>query len=267
MINYIIATYAGIIDSRKNREESEKVLAIQLNELYQLFKLKKINNIQNLISKITIVIPPLKHTGYQNYYNSNITSIENIPIQYLEYKGHNKDHSYDQWLQGYINDTNSNYYLIIEDDYVIDRNNITFDIQLIDIYNNLFKDNIGYLSTLVWDKPFKHAAISNGFISKSTFETIEKESKQTILNTYYTLKPIQNYPQLKFSQLFNDYNVPQKDLTGNIEILFWDSPSNSIKDFSKVKNNEYIFLPCQSIYTKYDYNKYSAIDIYYKILN
>ena len=267
MIKYIIATYAGIIGSRKNREESEKVLAIQLNELFELFKLKKQNNIKNLISKITIVIPPLRHIGYKNYYNLNIKSIENIPIEYLEYKGENKDHSYDQWLQGYTNDTNSKYYIIIEDDYAIDRNNINFDIQLLEIYNKSFKDNIGYLSTLVWEKPFKHAAISNGFISKSTFESIEKESKNTVLSCYYTLKPIEDYPQLKFCQLFNDYNVPQKDLTEYIEILFWASPDNSIQDFSKVKNNKYIFLPCQSIYKKYNYDKYSAIDIYSKILN
>ena len=41
MIHYIIASFSGKTDTRKYRPESEKVLAIQLNELKKIFVQKK----------------------------------------------------------------------------------------------------------------------------------------------------------------------------------------------------------------------------------
>lgn len=268
MINYIIATFSGQIESRKNREESEKVLAIQLNELKKIFIKKKKQNIKNYISQITIIVPECKIPIYKNYYDTGLTKIEDIPIVYINYIGDNKDHSYDQWLQGIINNINFEYYLLIEDDYCIDSNNIFFDKELIDIYNNSFELNKGYLSTLVWEKPILHAAISNGFISKKTVEYMNDLCNLNILNEYYKLS---GYPQLKFSQLFNNFNIPHKDLTNNNIILFWDSPSQKIKDFSnddkKREEKNLIFIPIQYIYdiSISNYSNITSLEIYKNI--
>jgi len=267
MIHYIIASFSGKTDSRKHLPESEKVLAIQLDTLRKIFSEKKYQNIRNLISQITIVVPTCKIESYKDYYDTSINEIEGIPIQYLTYVGSNKDHSYDQWLQGIMYNKDAfSYYLLIEDDYCIDTSNLYFDKELVDIYNASFKDkkNIGYLSTLVLENPFKHAAISNGIISKETVDYIHLRTGHTILDEYYTLS---GYPQLKFSQLFNDMEVCHSDLKGHYCIYFWDTPSQKIIDFSTEKDcTKLSFIPCQYIYNT-SYSTVSAKILYENIKN
>lgn len=265
MIHYIIASFSGKIESRKNREESEKVLAIQLDSLYKIFMSKKEKKIPNFITKITVVVPECNIESYRDYYDKTITNIEGVPIEYITYIGNNKDHSYDQWIQGVLcNINNFSYYLLIEDDYCIDTNNIWFDKELVDIYKQKFNDtnNIGYLSTLVWNKPITHAAISNGLLSKETVDYIHTKSGLTMLEAYYKLS---GYPQLKFSELFNNIGILHKDISDYFRILFWDSPSQKILDYStNLTCDSLAFIPCQQIYALY-YSNTSASTIYKNI--
>src|SRR6478752_9724721 len=145
-LNYIIATYSGIYRTHENKEY---VLQRQLQQLYKILKAGKLS----LLKQVTIVCPTPRHPAYPKYYQSRMWSyvfereFPHVKLVYLDYHGANEDHSYDQWLQGYVAYPNFDYYLFMEDDYCFDLQQTAFDRALVDMYLRRFPENIGYLST------------------------------------------------------------------------------------------------------------------------
>jgi hypothetical protein len=245
-INYIIATYSGIIDKRVEYESM--VLQMQLKNITHIIKYKKYHKIYNNIKYITVVCPKARGISYPNYYQKEkwikIYEYLDTELKFIDHKGENKNHSYDQWLEGYLEHPNCDYHLLMEDDYCINFRNYTFDNDIIKLYQQKFKNNIGYLTTMV-DKlswTFLHAAISNGLISRETFETIG--NKKDILNIFY--KNPNNYPdQIRFSLMFTDINIPLKDIRPEYTSYFWASHNKKLVSYNKGDTKETIFAPIQ----------------------
>ena len=249
-VNYVIATYEGLHDSRlSDITTSHLVLQTQLEVL--------INNLQNSnshIKYITILCPPCKniHEKINGYYGEKSEWIRkfselNIILHYIVYKGTNLNHSYDQWIQGMCYRKDVDYHIIIEDDYMIDPQCVNFTDKLVSIYKQKFPDNIGYLCTL--EGPHNnnyrfpnHAAISNGLISQCTISKLGDNILEDFYNTSDT------YSQLKFSSLFSEKQIPIRDYSYTCRVEFWDTGIQSIIDYSEEDSlsQEHIFIPIQS---------------------
>jgi len=248
-INYIIASYNGITGSRKC-EYSEKVLDFQLEKLRHIMDEKKKNNIDCLVKKITIIITDSKKINssiptFENYYLFDKWKhmFSDIEISFQPYVGSNNHFSYDQWLQGIINNLNDyTHHIIIEDDYCIDPECLNFDIMLIDIYKKKFKDNIGFLSQKYGDDIY-NSWISNGLISSDTLKKIDDP-----LTKFYGYNL---YPQITFGYLFTDNGIPITDYSEYFKITFWDQRFKELKDMSENKNIEIeCFIPVEKIILK-----------------
>lgn len=247
-ISYVIATYAGK-NHPSNGDIAEIVLDKQIEFLCKLLENKRINKVKNNIMEVVIVCPEIKDKNnlYENFYQfdkwSKMLKEYNVDIVRLSYVGDNKHHSYDQWIQGYLNSNkNTEYILVVEDDYYLDYRNVNLDIDLVKYYKKSFKNNIGYLSTLNFNDPPHglHAAISNGLISRQTMNSIPD-----ILHTFYSERSSW-LPQVNFSKLFLSYNIPIKDFSDTYNILFWNSYIKKTEDYTKAKNALYhVFVPVQ----------------------
>ena len=143
--------------------------------------------------------------------------------------------------------SSSNYFILSEDDYYLDPNNILLDTDVIEYYNEVFSNNIGYLATMVDSKYHGyHAAISNGIVSRTTINHIGENA----LEKFYYIK-INRYPQVNFSHLFLQNNVPIKDFRDRYRVLFWNSWEEHIEDYSvKDVSEHHIFIPVQFIARK-----------------
>jgi hypothetical protein len=228
-INCIIASYAGKI---KSRSEPIDEYALQ----YNLYNIPK-----DELDQITIICPETKSPCFDNYYTKNYWIKHNNLVVYQKYEGANLHYSYDQWLQGYLKNPDFDYYIIIEDDYAFSKTaNLS---NLLSLYKEIFPDNIGYLCSLAEDSPphSYHAAISNGIISKETFQKINTES--TLLQQYYD---IPGHPQATFSKLFLNNNIPIKDFKDYYNVYFYDSYAKNIRTYSSGLKD--LFLPIQMVY-------------------
>jgi hypothetical protein len=258
MISYIIATYSNTLSSRIGcYANTEGVLQLQLEQLYVIFNNKKLQNIDNLIEKIIVVMPEPEEKRNIVYYQSDKWRRRflecQVSIEYVDYIGDNLHHSYDQWIQGYLFYSKSDYYIVMEDDYCIDKSNLTFDIDLIRLYKEKCPDNVGYLGCLVescWGVGNRHAhahahtavmAISNGIISRESFEKIGTN----ILQKFYAISSL--YPQLSFSIMFINDNVPLLDLQDEYVFPFWDSTRRQMVTYSRCAavDTRYIIIPVQ----------------------
>ena len=113
-INLIISTYAG----KYNSENKENILKLNLQIL---------NKLNPLIDTITIMKPKINEyheeiIGYYDITNINLDNIKN-KIKIIECE--NIGISYGQFFTGIYNDLSFDYYILIEDDYVIFRKNFT----------------------------------------------------------------------------------------------------------------------------------------------
>ena len=241
-ITYIIASYAGK-DHDSNKDLSEYVLQIQLAQLKNLFDYKNLHDAHNSIEKIIVICPTPRGEVFENYYQKE-KWLDILPIEFIPYIGENKHHSYDQWIQGYLHHPTSDYYLLIEDDYYIYPKYVHIDTELMGYYCRSFPDGIGYLATWAPSDPRieqvkdhgHHAAISNGMISRQTFEKIPN-----ILDTFYRTTS-GRWPQVNFSRLFLDHGIQIKDFSGEYDMHYWDG--SEVKNYSYA--NKAIFLPIQS---------------------
>lgn len=259
-INYIIASYPGRYVKRDMDPKSGEFLNKQLFLLNKLLEKKNELGIPNLINTITIVKVKCKpeHREYPNYYDQELwKTFTNITdkIKILDYEGENNHFSYDQWLIALMKSTDD-YNIIIEDDYYMDINNPSFDIELIEKYKEKFPDNKGYLCSLVGDKPVLYASISNGIISKESIEQLGSD----VLNTFYKYSifkegrayNIMQYPQIVFSVLFSQKEMSIKDTSREYITYFWDSPTLKIVDFTNsIVSTKQTFVPIQMYYRHY----------------
>ena len=233
-INYIIASYPGITNSRINSPYSEECVDIHLKNLKYILQVKKEKQLPCLISRITVMILKCKneHQEYKNFYKvdewKNMFNEFKIEIVFLNYIGENKHHSYDQWIQGMMNSINDCFYhILIEDDYVIHPECIDFDVKLIDIYSKKFKNNIGYLSQRSSNNdglPY-HACISNGIISSDTMKILGNP-----LSIYYKYNLPPYLTQLAFSLMFTDNKIGIENYGEYYRQPFWCN--NKILDLS-----------------------------------
>lgn len=108
-INLIIATYAG----KYNSENKENILKLNLKILNELNP--------SSIEKITVMKPKinLNHEEIDGYYDFNNLNLNNIynKIQIIECE--NIGISYGQFFTGIFHNIDYDYYILIEDDYVI----------------------------------------------------------------------------------------------------------------------------------------------------
>lgn len=244
-INYIIATYAGIYRPHENKEF---VLQKQLGHLYHIFASKYDQRIPNHIKRITVVCPTPKETDiYPKYYQKalwkHVFQSLSVPIEFVDYIGQNIDHSYDQWIQGYLAYPDCDYNIFTEDDYCVDKHALYFDTDLINMYKTKFPDNLGYLAT--WCSEHNghelHAAISNGVISTKTMNQFSDP-----LDTYYNMIKYHAYPQLKFSGMFTLNGIPIDDFATEFQALFWNSETKEEINYSMSDTTERLFIPVQS---------------------
>jgi len=246
-INYIIATYSGI----NLNENKEKALSKQLWNVYEILKKKLINKLPCYISQITIICPTPREEFYPKYYNRKlweyIFNIEfrHVKLSFQQYYGPNIDHSYDQWIQGYMENKNYDYNLLIEDDYYISPINLMFDLELIELYRKKFPNNIGYMCTHSMENEYikYHASISNGIISSETFNLFKNP-----LKSYYDITDVCSFSQLKFSALFLNSGIDILDMNSEYKSIFWNSTDKIIIDYSSTTLNiPYMFLPVQCL--------------------
>lgn len=247
-IGYLIATYSNVIQSRiVGYKDPSKTLQIQLEQLYKILKEKKEKNIKNLISDIIIICPEKKEVRNNDYYMYDkwidlFTSMD-VDINFIDYVGDNKHHSYDQWIQGYLFNKKLDYYIVMEDDYCVDPKNIEFDIELLHHYKDKFPDDIGYLCAYAcYFRSRFVAAISLGIISQKTFELFGIN----ILDKFYNTKDFNN-PQLDFSCFFTNNGIKILHIQEYYMIPFWDSDKKKIINYPVIKNDKLksIFLPVQ----------------------
>jgi hypothetical protein len=111
-INLIISTYAG----KYNSEDKENILKTNL---------KILNKLNPSIETITIMKPNINknHEEIMDYYNFKNIDLNNIKNKIKIIECDNIGISYGQFFTGIFNDLNYDYYILIEDDYVIFKNN------------------------------------------------------------------------------------------------------------------------------------------------
>lgn len=238
-INYVVATYSGVIKSRDEKEQY--ALQVNLNNLHHILKENK-----TCISQVTVVCPTPRGDAYPNYYQQKKWEKRIPNIVFLPYEGRNDHHSYDQWLQGYLKFPDFDYYIFIEDDYCVNTDIPNFDTKLVEIYKESFPDNIGYLCSKADVNEHRfHAIVSNGMISR---ESLEKFDKKTMLQELYSTTTYESYPypQLKFSFMFLNKGIPLKDYRKYYSVPFWDSYSKQTLEYGN-GNLPAIIYPTQNI--------------------
>jgi hypothetical protein len=264
-INYMIATYgAKRPDEKRNQELSEYVLAIECKHLQRIFAAKKQQQIPNLITQITIIRPPIpedkKDLQYPHYYPSSSSSLENIdiegvPVKFVEYQGENKHHSYDQYCEGYQAYPDFDYFFVMEDDYCMDDLAIDFDQEFVDLYRQKFEKGTGFLCQWFVPSPL-HAAISNGLISKQSFQLLGNDAVKAFFETTQY-----DIGQLKFSAMFTRFSVEHQDTSKEHKMTFFVTGAKCIETFVCRTDNaanppirKRVIITCQEADMDHDYS-------------
>lgn len=127
-INLIIGTYGGYY-GKENKQN------------YLRNNILTLNNIKSNITQITIMKPNIEshHLIYDNYYNFNDLNIDNIRHKIVIKECENIGISYGQLFTEIFNDSSFDYYIFIEDDYLIFID--YFEDQLINYYNSINDQN------------------------------------------------------------------------------------------------------------------------------
>jgi hypothetical protein len=107
-VNVVITTYAGnysIVDKRN----------------YLKYNLTLLNKIKTNVAQITIMKPKvnIEHSEYLDYYDLDSIDISNIKNRIKIIECENSGISYGQFLNAAINYSEFDYYIFVEDDYVI----------------------------------------------------------------------------------------------------------------------------------------------------
>jgi hypothetical protein len=244
-INYIIATYSGIY---RTNECKELVLQEQLQAIHKILIRKLFLGLPSCIAQITIVCPESRHPTYKNYYQQEKwesifrDELPHVKLVFQEYIGSNEDASYDQWIQGCVENPQYDYHLLMEDDYYICIDDLMFDQHLIDYYRKLAPNNIGYFASFATSDDINgyHGAVSNGIVSNDTIKLFDD-----MLGFYYHLRTLGDSicPQVTFSHVFQRRNIPIIDMSEEYEAWFWGSWDKSLKLLSSPSKK--LILPIQ----------------------
>ena len=250
-INYIIATHAAI---SRNRERTDAQSRYVLR--YHLQILDSCLTSDTGITQITIVCPDVPdETG--EYYTKNGVYIENLRSKGIAveiFNVANEGISYTQYAKCFKKYKEFDYYIVMEDDWVINSIYPNFDTILLDLYKKTFKENIGFLDC--WsptfprhDLPF-HSAITVGMLSNETVKCFLDLDNTALI----TLS------QLEFSRILTSTGISIIDhhrAGFPTKILFWQTIYGIIKDHTQESRyiqvspvREPIFVPVQYYYNK-----------------
>jgi len=255
-INYIIATHALVY---KRREQyGDKYAKYSLR--YHLQILDQILTTNSIIKQITIICPNVEDESGEYYTHNDIfiNSLSNKGIVIQKMIVENIGISYTQYIKCFMKYNNFDYYLIMEDDWTINKFYMNFDKILFDLYQKTFTNNLGFLNC--WspnkgkfvgtlggfaDLQF-HSTITLGLLSNNTFKVFLSQQNINIID------------QPLFSEILINNNIPIIDLPQaglNTRILFWQTLDACIKDFSEDINScqEPLFVPIQFYYNNFIY--------------
>jgi hypothetical protein len=142
-INLIIGTYGGYY-GKENKEN------------YLRNNILILNNIKSNIAQITIMKPKVEnnHLIYDNYYNFNDLNIDNIRHKIVIKECENIGISYGQLFREIFTDSSFDYYVFIEDDYLIFID--YFEEQLINYYNSI-NDDSSLICSFIYKKNIQNA--------------------------------------------------------------------------------------------------------------
>ena len=157
-INLIIGTYGGYY----GKENKQNYLR---NNIFTL------NNIRSNITQITIMKPNIEphHVIYDNYYNFNDLNIENIRNKIVIKECENIGISYGQLFTEIFNDSSFDYYVFIEDDYLVFVD--YFEEQLINYYNSI-NDQNSLICSFIYKKNIQNA-LTYGKAMRETDDLLE----------------------------------------------------------------------------------------------
>lgn len=141
--NLIIGTYGGYY-GKENKED------------YLRNNILTLNSIKTNITQITIMKPKVEnnHLIYNNYYNFNDLNIDNIRHKIVIKECENIGISYGQLFTEIFNDSSFDYYVFIEDDYLVFID--YFEEKLINYYNSI-NDKNSLICSFIYKKNIKNA--------------------------------------------------------------------------------------------------------------
>lgn len=225
MISYIIASYAGS-NRTSNGDFSASILQIQLSKLTSLSPESK-----RVLGEVIVVCPTeLKSRAYPEFYQK-----EKWPgVRFIDFPGPNLFQSYDQYIVAMTRHAKHEYYLLMEDDYCLnveENPNCLQDLLL--CYHDKFPNDIGYLCSMVHTniEHGRHAAISNGIISRKTRDILGS----TMLDEFYKLGYTIRLPaQTLFSRLFDSRGISIEDYRDTFEVLFLKAISPEKREIASI---------------------------------
>ena len=254
-LNYIIASSNNTLE---RREPFDKYCKYILQ--YHLQVLNKLLDTTTIVKQITIGCQ-MSDDYSGEYYNiqKQIDEIRQKGIRVEQLQLPKEGISYTQYVRCYEAFPEYDYYLLMEDDWVIniDSPRIPFDTFLVNLYEKTFSDKMGFLNC--WSPkdgifiPKKgkggfyghihHSAIALGILSNAAFKAF--------INNVGNLNLLE---QVSFSEYLVKGNVKIIDLPQlkiPTQILFWQTKEGVIKDYTEFKPFEApFFVPIQFYYGK-----------------
>lgn len=142
--NLIIATYGGKLDKYKNNNTKD---------YYLRYNLELLNSIETDITQITIMRPKInkEHNEIKDYYNFENLKIDKIKNKIKIIDCENIGISYGQFFSGISKNREFDYYIFIEDDYIVFQDH--FEKKLIDEYK-LNNDSQSLLCSFIYKNKF-----------------------------------------------------------------------------------------------------------------
>jgi hypothetical protein len=289
-INLIIATYAG----KYNSEPKDNILKLSL---------KILNKLNPLIDRITIMKPKINvnHKEIYGYYDFNNINLDNIINKIKIIECNNIGISYGQFFNGIYNDLSFDYYILIEDDYVIFKDN--FQNEFIEefkknendsllcsfIYKNKYWDIIPYSESigennnninLLREKLIKYNIDIKCDIPDFSLCLLSKYTVNKIINKY-NLNQISDIfdinfekiwiHQILFGYIINSCNIKIYDLTNSHINIFYHTANRSLSLLNfGMDNKKYkspLFIPIQVLDNSKYFDSINNLQIYVETKN
>ena len=246
-INLIISTYAG----KYNSETKNNILKLNL---------KILNKLNPLIDRITIMKPKvnINHEEICGYYDFSNINLDNIINKIKIIECNNIGISYGQYFSGIYDDLSFDYYILIEDDYVIFKDN--FQNEFIEefkknendsllcsfIYKNKYWDIISYSQNigennnninLLREKLVKYDIDIKCNIPDFSLCLLSKYTVNKIINKYNLNEILDIFNinfdkiwlhQILFGFIINSCNIKIYDITNSYINIFYHTSNRSI---------------------------------------
>lgn len=250
MINLVIATYAGYTEKFSKNLHKDK---------YLKYNLCLLNKIITNIDQITIMKPKINshHIEMKNYYNFEDIHIENIKHKIKIYECENIGISYGQFITAISREPNFDYYIFIEDDYFIFKDNFENDFiknlkndeflclsirdKIWDIFLEITDNNESYdIYNELKNKAKLYPQLNNtSFCPDFSIGILTRETVNNLLKTFISFDNIIDLfninfrciwiHQILFGYILTIANINISHLTDKHLILFYETTSNLIE--------------------------------------